>query len=160
MITARWGTILIILLWSNAYGAPEKLPLPRFASLRSNKVNSHVGPGNNYPIEWTYVRQGLPVEITAEFDTWRQIRDSQGTQVWVHKSLLSGRRNAVIQEKRRKLLKAPEKDAPVVAYVEPGVIGKLIECKKNWCYIQAKGYGGWLSRKFIWGVYPHETKFK
>lgn len=148
------------MVWGSAYAAPEKLPLPRFASLRSNKVNSHVGPGNNYPIEWTFERQGMPIEIINEFDTWRQIKDPQGTQVWVHKSLLSGRRNAMVQEKRRKLLKAPEKDAAVVAYVEPGVIGKLVECKKNWCYIQVKGYGGWLPRKFLWGVYPHEDKFK
>ncbi|HXF90828.1 MAG TPA: SH3 domain-containing protein [Candidatus Nitrosotenuis sp.] len=160
MMTIRWWTIVSVILATSGEAAVEKLPLPRFASLRSNKVNSHVGPGNNYPIEWTFVRQWMPVEIIAEFDTWRQIRDCQGTQVWVHKSLLSGRRHVVIQEKRRKLLKKPQKDASVVAYLEPGVIGKLTECQKNWCYIQVNGYSGWMPRKFMWGVYPHEAKFK
>jgi SH3-like domain-containing protein len=157
----KWGWIIFSLLGLETLRAsPEKLPIPRFVSLRANKVNTHVGPGNNYPIEWIFMRQGMPVEIIAEFDTWRQIRDFQGTQGWVHKSLLSGKRTIVIQEKRRKLLRHPEKDADVIAFVEPGVIGKLVECKKNWCEIQVDGYRGWLPRKFIWGVYPHEVKFK
>lgn len=160
MIKSLYWLILASLGWGGAHAVPGKLPLPRFVSLRSHKVNTHVGPGNNYPIEWTFIRQGMPVEIVAEFDTWRQIRDFQGTTGWVHKSLLSGKRTIVIQEKRRKILKKPTKDAEVVAYAEPGVIGKVIECKKNWCVIQLNGYSGWIPRKFVWGVYPQEAKFK
>ena len=68
------------------------LPLPRFVSLRANQVRLRTGPGVQYPIEWVYQRQYLPVEIIAEYRTWRKIRDWQSTQGWVHQSMLSGNR--------------------------------------------------------------------
>jgi SH3-like domain-containing protein len=76
--------------------AEAGLALPRFVSLRSDEVNLRTGPGTNYPVEWVYVRRGLPVEIIAEFDNWRKVRDIEGTVGWIHKSLLSGKRMAVI----------------------------------------------------------------
>ena len=41
-------------------------------------------------------RAGLPVEITAEFENWRRIRDWEGAEGWVYHSLLSGRRTALV----------------------------------------------------------------
>ncbi|WP_010301387.1 SH3 domain-containing protein [Candidatus Odyssella thessalonicensis] len=143
---------------SAVFAASEKLPLPRFASIRSNKVNVHVGPGKSYPIEWTYTRQGLPIEIVAEFDTWRQIKDPDGTVSWVHKSLLSGKRTAIIKQRRRKLRSKPNKDARIIAYLEPGFIAKIKKCEKDWCQLEAKNYSGWMRKKAIWGVYDHEEK--
>lgn len=158
--------ILIIISFFNfsAKAEPVTLPLPRYVSLRSNMINLHVGPGKNYPIDWQYVRQSLPVEIIAEFDTWRQIRDWQGSQGWVHKSLLSGKRTVWILHKVRPLRNAPDEKAKVVAQLEPGVIGKAIECQGNWCKIEIKSpqygsYKGWVKRRCLWGVYPNETKF-
>lgn len=143
---------------------PTALPLPRYVSLRSNAVNLHVGPGNNYPTEWKYVRQGLPVEIIAEFDTWRRIRDWQGTQGWVHKSLLSGRRTVWILHKIRPLRNSPDENSKVIAQLEPGIIGKALRCQGNWCKIEIKSshygtYSGWVKRRCLWGIYPNETKF-
>lgn len=140
------------------YAAPTKLPLPRFASIRSNKVNVHVGPGKTYPIEWTYTRQGLPVEIIAEFDTWRQIKDSEGSVSWVHKSLLSGKRTVLIKGKQQKLRRAATHDARIVAYLDPGVIAKIKKCDQKWCYVDANGYSGWIAKESLWGVYDHEEK--
>ena len=74
------------------------LPLPRFVSLRADEVNMRTGPGVQYPVEWVYKRQGLPAEIIAEFGTWRKVRDWQGTQGWIHQSMLSGKRNFIIME--------------------------------------------------------------
>lgn len=152
------------------YAAVQKLPLPRFASLRSSKVNMHVGPGRDFPVEWTFQRQGLPVEIIAEFDTWRQIRDMEGTMGWVHKSLLTGKRTAVItslakheiskeQPLTEALRKTASQDAAVVVYVQKGVITKLKQCKGDWCHVDVKGYDGWIRRSDIWGVYQYEEKF-
>ena len=65
------------------------LPIPRFAVLRSDEVNLRTGPGPRHPVDWVIRRRDLPVEITAEFDTWRRIRDIEGTEGWVHQSLLT-----------------------------------------------------------------------
>lgn len=155
--------LFFLLIFINIAGA-ERAPIPRYASLRANAVNLHVGPGNNYPVDWRYVRQGMPVEIIAEFDTWRQIRDWQGTQGWVHKSLLSGRRTIWILHTIKNLRKDADTKSQVIARLEPGVVARALECKNNWCRIEVNSptgnrLRGWIKRTSLWGVYPNETKF-
>ncbi len=71
------------------------LPVPRYVSLKSDHVNVRAGPTKDNDVAWVYTRSGLPVEITAEFENWRRVRDSEGAEGWVYHSLLSGRRTAV-----------------------------------------------------------------
>jgi SH3-like domain-containing protein len=75
---------------------PSGLPLPRFVSLRANRVNLRVGPGTNYAVEWMYLKSGLPMEIIQEYDNWRRVRDADGAEGWINQSLLSGNRTAVV----------------------------------------------------------------
>ena len=84
---------------SQPAGTASGLPVPRFVSLKSDKVNMHIGPAKTYEVKWLYQRAGLPVEITAEFETWRRIRDADGTEGWVYHSLLSGRRTGMVTTK-------------------------------------------------------------
>ena len=136
--------------------------LSRFASLRSNSVHTHVGPGNNYQIEWRLIRQGLPVEIIAEFDTWRRIRDHQGTEGWVHKSLLSGKRTIIVMGSIQSLHGKPDAQSEIVARIEPGVVATILETQPNWCKIEIRNdqgrFKGWVSRKQVWGLYANESK--
>ena len=74
---------------------PSGLPLPRFVSLKSGRVNSRVGPGANYSVDWMYLKPGLPMEIIQEFDNWRRVRDADGSEGWINQSLLSGRRTGI-----------------------------------------------------------------
>lgn len=158
--------MLLIMSFIALYATPadaaknETLPLPRFASIRAKKANLHVGPGTEYPSEWTYVRPGLPVEIIAEFDTWRQVRDPQGGQGWLHKSMICGKRTVIIQTKQRRLYKEPNCETKVAAILDPGVMARVITCQKDWCQLDVKGHRGWVKRRFIWGVYPNESTFK
>lgn len=133
------------------------LAVPRFVSLRSDDVNVRTGPGLRYPIEWVFVRSGLPVEITAEFDTWRRIRDVDGTQGWVHKSTLSSRRTAVITHQTHALRRDPSATAEAIAQLEPGVIVRLRRCKGDWCEVDKDSYRGWLARDDFWGTEPNEA---
>lgn len=132
------------------------LPIPRFVTLRAGEVNARIGPGRSYPVEWIFSRKEMPVEITAEFDTWRRIRDWEGSQGWVHQSMLSGKRGVVVMGQTRTLRKEPMESATVVAYAKPGVIGKLAKCKGDWCEVDLKGHKGWLTRADVWGVYAEE----
>jgi len=138
-------------------GGVSGLPVPRFASLRSSETNLRTGPGVRYPVEWVLVLQGMPVEIVAEFGTWRRIRDPDGTIGWVHQSLLSGRRTAIVTEARRTLRREASDSAASVAYVEPGVIGRVLACPDGpWCRLETAGLSGWLRRDELWGVYAGE----
>ncbi len=132
------------------------LPLPRFASLASNKVNVRRGPGKIYPVDWVFVRKGMPVEITAEWELWRKIRDLDGTTGWVHKSMLGGQRNGMILGEIRTLYRRADPASGALARAEAGVIGKIITCHGEWCRLDLGQARGWLPRTEFWGVYPSE----
>ncbi len=137
------------------------LPLPRFVSLKSDDVNVRRGPGQEYEIAFKFVREGLPVEITQEFDTWRKIRDSEGAEGWIFHSLLSGKRTALVAPWEKggpfAARRSDSAQAAIVAYLEPGVVVDLEECNGSWCQLSVKGYEGWLEQERLWGVYPDEV---
>jgi SH3-like domain-containing protein len=137
------------------------LPLPRFVSLKSNNVNVRRGPGQQYDLAFTFVRAGLPVEIVEEFDNWRKIRDSDGSEGWVFHSLLSGKRTAVVapwaKEGQFATRGDAQSDAAVVAYLLPRVIASVERCTGTWCLLSGEGFEGWIEQERLWGVYPDET---
>lgn len=136
---------------------PSGLPLPRFVSFRSSEANMRTGPGIRYPIKWVYRRRGLPIEIVDEFDTWRQVRDWQGTVGWVHQSMLQGRRYVLVTGAVRTLFDEPSGESRPVARVEAGVIGELESCnEQDWCQVEIKDITGWLPLDHIYGVYRGE----
>lgn len=132
------------------------LRIPRFVSLRPSEVNLRTGPGVQYPIDWVYRRAGMPVEVVAEFENWRKVRDWQGAVGWVHQSMLSGRRTALVTDGIQVLFRDPEETAPPVARLEPGVIAEIKNCGPGWCRVSAAGLRGWLKRGTFWGLYPGE----
>ncbi len=144
-------------------GAPKAsgLPVPRFVSLKAKRVNVRVGPGQDYGISWIFTRIGLPVEVIQEFDTWRRVRDSDGSVGWVFHSLLSGKRTGVVapwgEDAPIPIRRRPDDAAAVTAYLESGVVGDVRTCRVQWCRINGKGYDGWIRQDRLWGVYPDET---
>lgn len=141
-------------------GSASGLPVPRFVSLKADKVNMHIGPAKTYETKWVYQRQGLPVEITAEFENWRRIRDADGTEGWVYHSLLSGRRAGLVTAKDPDDLvpihQKPDPASPVTAKLERGVVGTVKRCNDGWCAISGRGFEGWIQQVRLWGVYPNE----
>lgn len=138
-------------------GSVSGLPLPRFVSLRAPKVNLRTGPGVRYPIEWVYNRAGLPLEVINEFETWRQVRDWEGSVGWVHQSMLSGDRKVMVRDKQRLLRTDPDPAAAGVALVAPQVIADLRQCANAWCQIEVQDKSGWLRRIDLYGLYPDEN---
>ena len=149
---------LLLILTNHPVQAQTGLPVPRFVSLRSNQVNLRTGPGFRYPVEWVYLKSDLPVEITAEFETWRRIKDFNGREGWVYQPMLSGRRTVRITEDAL-LLRAASIGSLPLAKVEKGAIGRLMTCPKNTplCKVEFGRFQGWISRKALWGVYPDEA---
>ena len=143
-----------------AVGSVTGLPLPRFAPLRSDEVNLRAGPGTRFPIEWTYQRRDLPVEIIREFDQWRRIRMQDGTEGWVHHSNLAlGRRSFTVGTAVHTIRRRPEDGANAVARIEPGVVGRIRACTagSTWCEVQVGEYRGYLKRSEMFGVTADEV---
>lgn len=141
------------------------LPLPRFVSLKSGRVNVRVGPSQDHAVEWVFGKAGLPVEIIAEFGNWRRIRDYEGAEGWVYHSLLSGKRTALIapwssaDNVQRPVLPmrrdAADESRPT-AMVEHGALVRVEECAGNWCEVRAGKARGHVRQDMLWGVYPGE----
>ncbi len=139
-----------------AYASGD-LPLPRFVSLASGEVNLRTGPGTRYPIQWVYTKKTLPVEIINEFDTWRKIRDIQGDEGWVHQTMVSGYRYAIVKDDEQIVYDAPDSQSTIIARLEPGVIVKVDACDARWCDVSVQGnYKGWVDKSVLWGVYDRE----
>lgn len=130
--------------------------LPRYASLRHDSVHVRAGPGQDYPIRWTYQRQGLPVQVVKEYDNWRLVRDFEGAEGWVHAGGLTRRRTAVVMGAVRLLRAEPGDGARAVARLEPGVVARLEKCERAWCRLSVQGHAGWVKQQEIWGVKPGE----
>jgi len=141
-------------------GSVTGLPIPRFVSLRSDEVNLRIGPDTRFPIEWTYQRRDLPVQILREYNQWRRIRDMEGTEGWVHQSTLAGRRTFLTRGQAEHTLRSHEAEASnIVARLMPGVVGRIRNCRPGsaWCEVQVGDHRGFLKRSEIWGVEPDEA---
>ena len=143
---------------------PSGLPLPRFVSLKSNRINLRVGPGRDYAVQWLYLKPGLPVEIVQECDNWRRIRDSEGTEGWVLQTLLSGKRGGIaapwgkdVSADPISLFDAADDKSIVTARLESGVLGKVTACDGAWCKFETDGHDGFVRQTDIWGAYPGEV---
>ena len=145
-----------------AAGAVSGLPVPRFVSLKADKVNLRAGPTREHDVTWVFTRAGLPVEITAESENWRRIRDSEGTEGWVYHSLLSSRRTVLVapwskKEETFSLHQSGDANARVTAQLQPSVLASVKTCDKKWCRIFGDGFDGYIEQERLWGVYPNET---
>jgi SH3-like domain-containing protein len=142
-------------------GNGSGLRLPRFVSLKSDKVNVRGGPNKDQNVTWVYTRTGLPVEIIAEFENWRRIRDWEGAEGWVYHSLLSGKRTGLISTKPKSDQPVPihssaDAASAVTARLEAGVLGNVKRCDGQWCRVTGNGFDGWVQQDRLWGVYPNE----
>lgn len=177
---ARWTAGIVLGFWAGiafAGGAGAQgptsgrgesgLPLPRFVSLKADRVNLRSGPGTDYPTAWVYRRAGLPLEVVSEFEGWRQVRDAEGASGWILQSLLSGRRTALVTPwdvKSRKevapqvpIRQSDSESARTVVMVEAGVIANVHACDSRWCQVTVDRYRGYIPQKQLWGVYENEV---
>ncbi len=150
--------VLIILLQPSFVFSQDKEFKPRYASLSSSLINLRTGPGKQYPIDWVYKKRDYPIEIIAEYDIWRKIKEIDGTEGWVHQAMLSSRRYGIVTEKAM-LTRKKESNSQVIAFIEPKVIVKIVACPKESlvCRVETKGKHGFISRKSLWGTYPNEN---
>ena len=143
-------------------GASSGLPVPRFVSLKSDRVNVRGGPSRDHEIAWMFTRAGLPVEVTAEYDNWRRIRDWEGAEGWVYHSMLSGKRTALVSARPKQkdelisLHSGADPKAEVIARLQPGVVAQVKRCSAAWCRIIGNGFDGWVQQERLWGVYANE----
>lgn len=126
-------------------------PVPRYESLRYDKVNGRAGPSPDYPVRWNYERAGLPVIVVRESKDWRMIRDPMGDEVWINQSQLAQRRTAITTDIGA-VYRDPRTDAGLIARFAAGAVVQLGECGTAWCRVEADKHKGWVQRRHLWGA--------
>lgn len=137
-------------------GPVTSLPLPRYVTLKTGEGNARRGPGLTHRIDWVFTRAGMPLRLTAEYENWRRVEDADGAGGWVHFTLLSGVRAALITDPMADFHASPDDGSAVVLRAEQGVVAKLLECQPDWCRLKADGEKGWVKKSALWGVDPGE----
>jgi len=158
-INLRALLILLVIFTSTnlCFAVKKERGLPRFVTLKSNNINARSGPNKRHPIEWTYTRKGEPVEILAEYEHWRKIRDYYGHGGWVHSSMLSPQRSVIINAKSAiYLFYNPDEQSYKIAQLMPEVRCGLLQEKHEWCKIKCEQYVGWIQKQHLFGVYQDE----
>jgi SH3-like domain-containing protein len=154
------ASVLLLALGAASASAAEEgadIKVPRFVSLHSDRVNLRTGPGRQYPIEWVLVKKDMPVEVIAQFEHWRQVREWDGTVGWVQEHMVDGRRYVIVAKGGvRPMFQGPDPATAEVARAQPGVLARLLECSGSMCRVEANEMSGWMRRSDLWGVYPDE----
>ena len=138
-------------------GRVTGLPVPRFVTLKGKKTYMRHGPSRSHAIMWEYKKRGLPVEVINEYDHWRKIRDMDGSEGWIHQTVLSGRRMVVVLEGDHIVRAGDGYTYDAVAQISGGLVFKPLQCKPNWCRVAHEQFEGWLPKAVLYGVYEEEV---
>lgn len=138
-------------------GPETGLPLPRYVSLKSSEGRARRGPNRSHRVDWIYTLRDMPLRVTAEFEHWRRVEDFEGQGGWMHYSLLSGVRTALVLDDMVPMRSQPRSNAPELALLERGVVARIMSCSPEWCRLRAGNQNGWVERPALWGIDPHET---
>lgn len=132
---------------------PSGLPVPRYVSLKFDRVNARAGPGDDHRLLFVYRVKGLPVQVVAETSEWRRVCDPEGSLVWVHKRTTDGRRTVMnTQSQRVTLFRRPRPDAKPAAFLNSKALATLDKCDKGWCRVKVDGVSGWAKEGDLWGT--------
>ncbi|MBE6447157.1 MAG: hypothetical protein E7015_01565 [Alphaproteobacteria bacterium] len=123
----------------------------QFVSLKSSKINMRVGPGEEFPVSWVFIRAGLPVKLIAEFQHWRKIKCHDNTEGWIHQSMISGRNTAIIIKDKALLY---EKNSPKYpkARISKDVIVRVLKVEDQWAKVDINKIKGWMKTEDLWGT--------
>lgn len=152
-LLAVWSLVFL----NGAMAQSSGQPVPRMVSIKAAEANIRTGPGVEYPIRWVYRRIDMPVQVIAEFERWRKIRDWEGDEGWVHFALLSPRRTAIVTAPETTIRRVASDTSPAVARLGQGMVVRVELCDSEWCLVNVQGYDGWIPRLDQWGVEPDEV---
>lgn len=132
--------------------AQQEKVQPYWVSINKSESRMRTGPGTDYPIKWVFKRKHLPMKVIAKLSDWRQVEDPDGDQGWMHVSQLSPERTAmVIGNSNVDLLDQPVANARVAWRAQPGVVGRIDDCKNGFCRIDVAGRAGYVDVRKIMG---------
>ena len=129
----------------------SEVEVPYWASISVDQARMRKGPSPHVPVMWEYRRKDLPVKVIARHENWRKVEDPDGTQGWMAARLLSRTRTAIVTGDIRPLREDAKVSAAIAYRAQPGVVGRIGDCKNGWCLFDVQGRKGWIQTEHIWG---------
>ena len=124
---------------------------PKYASLKKDRVYLRWNASFEAPIKFIYQKKNLPILIIDKYDVWKKVRDIDGDEGWIHKSMISNKKT-FINKKEQNLFKYKDNNEIIIAIIKEGVVGKIISCENILCKVKIKPYKGWVEKKYLWGM--------
>lgn len=137
-------------------GEAQERAVPYWAAITAGDALMRSGPGRNFPAVWRYRRAGLPVQVIQIHESWRKIREIDGTEGWMAAALLTAERTAMVTGGTQPMRASPDGSAAILWRAESGVIGRLRHCSGGWCQFDVGGRTGYIATDHLWGVAPGE----
>ena len=153
-------TTTILAFSVNSFAAQKIQQTNYFASLRAAETNVRAGPGQNYPVKFSYKIRGVPVRVINEYDNWNEIEDYEKQSGWVSQSLLTKKRTLLVRTSKSFInmhSKNGEKSR-IIYRLENNVIGDYQKCLDDWCGIKINGKKGWVKKSDTFGWSDEEVE--
>lgn len=138
--------------------AEAQRPTPYWASISAGRAMMRTGPGQNYPATWLYIRPDLPIKVVGVTGDWRRVEDPDGTVGWMLVRLLSDQRSGIVRGEGGQAMHESASETARVRYrADPGVVGRLSNCRNGWCLFDVAGKRGYIRTTSLWGMDEAET---
>ena len=119
---------------------------------RYDEVNVRNGPGLNNLILFKILKKGYPLLVIEKFENWYRVIDFNDNKGWISKTQLSNDPYVIVIKSSEKILKFPNHNSKIMAFVKMNFILKLEKCRGRWCKVASDKIKGWVPKKSLWGV--------
>lgn len=142
---AAWLALLITLTAPNTAAAADKV------SVANAEVNLRSGPGTQHAARWVLSR-GYPLEVIERRGEWLKVRDFEGDEGWIHRSVTHRVPHHVVKVDRAQLRKGPGTEHSRLTTLERGEVLRTRHRDDRWVKVETSdGQSGWVARSLLWG---------
>ena len=145
-------SIIFLILLSIAFNKVDASKKNKYLTTRYNEVNVRNGPGLNNLILFKILKKGYPLLVIEKFEDWYRVIDFDENKGWVSKTQLSNDSYVIMTRGTEKILKFPNNNSKILAFVKMNFILKLEKCRKKWCKVTSNNIKGWVPKKSLWGI--------
>lgn len=145
-----WFFITLAMLLSGNVATPPAIAM-ELASINGARVNMRSGPGKKFPVLW-HLDEGYPLQVLQRKGAWVKVRDFEGDQGWVSRSLTGNAPHMIVKVRLANIRATPSTGGAIVGMAEYGVVFRTIKRDRHWVKVRHEdGLTGWVARPLLWG---------
>ncbi|MFP5467028.1 MAG: SH3 domain-containing protein [Gammaproteobacteria bacterium] len=120
-------------------------------SVNTGTLNMREAPGTGSPVMWKLSR-GYPLKVVQRKGSWFKVRDFEGDDGWVARSLTSRTPHHVVKSKVANLRAGPGTGYRIKGKLEYGETVRTVSKQGQWVKVRHQELGqGWVARRLLWG---------